>query len=135
MIRSGSADLWNICSQLVMLTNIFSIWRLYSESLAAPCGVIGGSMRSHWRLHAESIWGSMRGHSAAPCGVIRRLHAESFGGSMRSHSVAPCGVICRLQAESFAGSAASHLVAPSRAIIPVARIGTPSLIQNSVALL
>ena len=97
--------------------------------------VSGGSMRSHWRLHAESIWGSMRGHSAAPCGVIRRLHAESFGGSMRSHSVAPCGVICRLQAESFVGSAASHLVAPSRAIIPVARIGTPSLIQNSVALL
>ena len=133
-----------------------SHWRLHAESLAAPCGVIRrlhaeslaapcGVIR---RLHAESF-GSMRSHLPAQCGVIRRLDAESFAGSMRSHSPAPCGVICRLHAESFAGSMRSHLLAqlirllqaePSswlkqRAIIPVARIGTPSLMQNSVALL
>ena len=85
-----------------------SHWRLQAESLAAPCGVIGGSMRSHWRLHAESICGSMRGHSAAPCGVIRRLHAKSFGGSMLSHLTAPSGVICRLSCEPSSGSKQSH---------------------------
>ena len=97
----------NIMLSTVMHTFIFSIRWLYSESLAAPCGVI-------CRLHAESFAGSMWSHLPAPCGVICRPHAESFAGSMWSHLPAPYGVICQLSSSG-----------PSRAIILVARIGAP----------
>ena len=96
------------------------------------CNLRNMCSQTNRRLHAESFAGSMRSHLPAPCGVICRLRAESFACSKRSHLLAQLRVIRLLQAESFAGSAASHLAAPSRAIIPVARIGTPSLCKTQL---